>query len=412
MSRIHDLISEHCPDGVDFKVLGEVGEFIRGRRFTKADYVDEGLGSIHYGEIYTDFGTSATETRSFVRPELKGSLRLARKGDLVLAATGENVEEVCKAVAWLGAEEVAVHDDCYIFRHSLDPKFVAYFFQSSAVLEQKTKFVTESKLARISGRNLAKIKMPVPPAAIQREIVAILDKMEHLQAELEAELDAELDYRTRQYAHYRKSLLTFDEDSDVAWSTIGGISVKVFSGGTPLSTRPEYYGGDIPWLRTQEVDYAEVIDTAVKITQQGLENSSAKWVRADSVIVAISGAGVTRGRVAINKIPLTTNQHCCNLEIDPLAANHRFVFYWLVQHYEDLRSRGQGNRSDLNVGIIKDYPIAVPPLEEQGRIVAILDKFDGLVNDLSVGLPAEIIARRQQYEHYRDKLLTFPERSA
>lgn len=176
-----------------------------------------------------------------------------------------------------------------------------------------------------------------------------------------------------------------------------------------MSTRAEYYGGDIPWLRTQEVDYADILGTSVKITEEGFRNSSAKWVPANSVIVAISGAGVTRGRVAVNKIPLTTNQHCCNLEIDPAQAHFRYVFHWLVKQYEDLRSRGQGNRSDLNIGIIKAYPIPIPPLDEQARIANILDKFDALVNDLSCGLPAEIRARRQQYEHYRDRLLTFRE---
>jgi len=135
-------------------------------------------------------------------------------------------------------------------------------------------------------------------------------------------------------------------------------------------------------------------------------------VPTDSVIVAISGAGVTRGRVAVNKIPLTTNQHCCSLTIDPDKAHFRFVYYWLVDRYDDLRSMGQGNRSDLNVGIIKAFPIALPPLEEQARIVAILDRFDALVNDLSSGLPAELAARRKQYEYYRDRLLTFKEAAA
>ena len=120
----------------------------------------------------------------------------------MIAATGENVKDMCKAVAWLGADEIAIHDDCYIYRHSMDPKYVSYFFQSSDFQEQKAMFATESKLARISGVNLAKIKMPVPPAAVQREIVSILDEMEMLKAELESELESELEYRSRQYAYY------------------------------------------------------------------------------------------------------------------------------------------------------------------------------------------------------------------
>lgn len=185
------------------------------------------------------------------------------------------------------------------------------------------------------------------------------------------------------------------------------LCLAVTSGGTPLSTRADYYGGDIPWLRTQEVRYTDVLDTEVKITQAGLENSAARWVAPNSVIVAISGAGVTRGRVAVTRIALTTNQHCCALAVDASKAHYRFVYYWLVKQYDDLRSRGQGNRSDLNMGIVKGYPIPLPSLDEQRRIVSILETFDALVNDLSIGLPAELTARRKQYEYYRDRMLTF-----
>lgn len=142
----------------------------------------------------------------------------------------------------------------------------------------------------------------------------------------------------------------------------------------------------------------------------GLAKSSAKWIPANCVIIAISGA--TAGRSAINKIPLTTNQHCCNFEIDPAQANYRFVFYWVQNIYEQIKALGQGARSDLNAGIIKKVRIPVPSLDEQERIVSILDKFDALVNDLNIGLPAELNARRRQFEYYRDHLLTFEELAA
>jgi type I restriction enzyme S subunit len=97
------------------------------------------------------------------------------------------------------------------------------------------------------------------------------------------------------------------------------------------------------------------------------------------------------------------------MQIDPAQANYRYVFHWVSSRYADLKAMGQGARSDLNSGLIKSFPIPVPPLTEQERIVAILDSFDTLVNDLSIGLPAELAARRKQYEHYRDRLLTFEE---
>lgn len=108
MNRIDRLIAEHCPDGVEFKTLGEVGEFIRGNGLQKSDLAEAGVGAIHYGQIHTHYGTWATETRSFVSKALADKLRKARPGDLVIATTSEDDEAVAKAVAWVGDAEVAV----------------------------------------------------------------------------------------------------------------------------------------------------------------------------------------------------------------------------------------------------------------------------------------------------------------
>lgn len=186
---------------------------------------------------------------------------------------------------------------------------------------------------------------------------------------------------------------------------LGEICEKVTSGGTPQSTRHEYYGGDIPWLRTQEVNWDYILDTEIKITQAGYDNSSVKWIPTNCVIVAMYGA--TAGKVAINKIPLTTNQACCNLEINKEIALTRFIFYVLCNKYNELKSMGQGSQSNINSQIIKNFSVPVPPLPVQEEIVRILDRFDALVNDISVGLPAELSARRQQYEYYRNRLLSF-----
>jgi type I restriction enzyme S subunit len=136
-----------------------------------------------------------------------------------------------------------------------------------------------------------------------------------------------------------------------------------------------------------------------------LKNSSAKWIPKNCVIVAMYGA--TTARVGINKIPLTTNQACCNLEIDELKANYKYVYYWLCKEYENLKGLGEGSQSNINSNKVKEYKIPIPPLSEQERIVSILDKFDALVNDTNIGIQAEIEARHKQYEYYRNKLLTF-----
>ena len=122
--------------------------------------------------------------------------------------------------------------------------------------------------------------------------------------------------------------------------------------------------------------------------------------------------GATAAKVCINRIPLTTNQACCNLEINPQLASYKYVYYWLFNSYEKLKSMGEGSQNNINGMKIKQYPIPIPPLELQEKIVAILDRFETLVNDLTNGLPAEIAAVKDQYEYYRNKLLTFKKLSA
>jgi len=273
-----------------------------------------------------------------------------------------------------------------------------------------------AKVIDVSAKDLAKVEIPIPcpddpekSLAIQGEIVRILDKF----TELTAELTAELAQRKKQYNHYRDQLLSFDE-GEVEWKTLGDVTLKSYSGATPKAGNPKYYAqGTIPWLRTQEVIFSDIHETNVKITQAAVDETAAKWVPENCVIIAISGA--TAGRSGINKIPLTTNQHCCCLEIDPFQANYRYVFHWVSRNYETLRAMGRGARGDLNSGLIKGFRIPIPfaddpkkSLEEQARIVAILDKFDTLTNSITEGLPREIELREKQYAFYRDQLLSFP----
>jgi type I restriction enzyme S subunit len=400
MSRIDDLIAEYCPDGVKHQTLGEIGEFIRGNGIQKRDFQDSGFGCIHYGQIYTYYGLFADHTKSFIDPDLAEKRKKAYKGDLVIATTSENEEDVCKACAWLGEEPIAISGDAYIFRHHQNPKYISYCFQSELFQSQKKKYITGTKVLRVNGDAMAKIHVPVPPLPVQEEIVRILDSFSSLEAELEAELEA----RRKQYAYYRNELLTFER---VVTVCIQDICIRICSGGTPSSKRHDYYDGNVPWLRTQDIDFNVINQTSATISDEGLRNSAAQWIPANCVIVAMYGA--TAAKVAVNSIPLTTNQACCNLQIDETKADVRYVFHWLSNEYEHLKALGEGSQSNINAKKVKSYPISLPPLEEQRRIVSILDRFDKLTNDLSSGLPAEIEARRKQYEYYRDRLLSFDE---
>lgn len=392
------------------KPLGEVGTFIRGNGLQKSDLTDHGAPAIHYGQIHTYYGTWANQTASHVPFELAQRLRRAQPGDLVIATTSEDDAAVAKATAWLGDEDAAVSGDAYIYRHTLDPRYVSHYFQSTQFQDQKRRYITGTKVRRISGDALAKILIPVPPLQVQQEIAQTLDRLSDLHADLETELDAELESRRLEYEHHRNCLMSFPDGEPKGWATLGEVCTHVTSGGTPSSGHAAYYGGNIPWLRTQEVDYNEIRSTGMTITEEGLKNSSAKWIPEHCVIVAMYGA--TAAKVAVNSIPLTTNQACCNLQIDPVRADYRYVFHWIAKEYWHLRALGEGSQSNLNAKKVKSYPIPIPPLGKQREIALILDSYDALLSDLSGALLAERTARRQQYEYHRDKLLAFKELTA
>lgn len=158
-------------------------------------------------------------------------------------------------------------------------------------------------------------------------------------------------------------------------TTIGDLCSKVSSGGTPKSTNEDYYGGDIPWLNTKEINFNRIYDTEKHITQEGFENSAAKWVKKDSVIVAMYGA--TAAKVAMNMVDLTTNQACCNLTIENTLANPKFIYYYLYSNYGRLLNLASGAaQQNLNSNLIKEFPIIIPPLNVQNEIVNVLSTID------------------------------------
>ncbi|WP_296607069.1 restriction endonuclease subunit S [Nocardioides sp.] len=413
MSRLGDLITQLCPDGVEFQRLDEIGVLYSG--LTGKSKADFAAGNARFVSYVNVFNNLSTDVEPGDRVQVRDGERQNRVqyGDVLFTASSESADEVGMAsgVTVEPSEPLYLNSFCFGFRphhvDDLDPEFTKHLFRSAEIRRQIIRTANGVTRINISKARFRAIKIPVPPLAIQREIAAILDKMESLKAELEAELEL----RSRQYAFYRDSLLTFAETEIVRWATLGDISVRVSSGATPTAGRSEYYeGGTIPWLRTSEVRFNDIVETEMRITERALRETGAKWIPADCVIVAISGA--TAGRSAVNKIPMTTNQHCCNLEIDPEQADYRYVFQWVSHHYEVIKALGRGARADLSAGLIKSFEIALPPIDEQRRIALLLDRFDALVNDLSIGLPAEIKARQAQYEYYRDKLLTFEELAA
>jgi type I restriction enzyme S subunit len=200
---------------VEWKTLGEVGEFIRGRRFVKDDITSQGVPCIHYGEMYTYYNIWAKQSKSFISKELATKLRAAKNGDVVFVAAGETIEDLGKATAWLGDEDVVIHDACFFYKSDLNPKYVAYYSRTKFFHDQIKKSISSGKISAINSKGLEKVLIPIPSPEEQARIVSILDKFDTLTTSISEGLPKEIELRKKQYEYYRDMLLSFPKPSEL-----------------------------------------------------------------------------------------------------------------------------------------------------------------------------------------------------
>ena len=286
-------------------------------------------------------------------------------------------------------------------KNQLNTKYVYYCFNN---------FYKKENGYKRHWSNAKITLIPVPPLEIQEEIVRILDNYTKLVEELKEKLNAELITRKKQYSWYRDYLLKFENKVEIV--KLGSIS-ELKSGGTPKTENLEYWeNGIIPWMSSGEVNKGNIYETEKKITEKGYNNSSAKMLPKDTVVIALAGQGKTRGTVAITRIELCTNQSLCGI-IPNEKLNSDFLYHYLKTQYENLRqlSSGDGTRGGLNLKMLNNYLIPLPPLEVQKRIVEVLDNFEKICKELNIELSSEIEIKEKEYEFFRNYLLTFKEDS-
>lgn len=393
MSRIDDLIAKNCPDGVTFKRLGDIARIKNGKDHKS---LDKGNIPVYgSGGIMRHVNTYAYDKPSVLIPR-KGSL-----GNLFY------VDVPFWNVDTIFYTEI---DDSQVL-----PKFLYYFLTTAGLGEMNQAGGVPSQTQSV----LNELKIPVPPLEIQREIVRVLDSFATLETELKAELEAELEARRRQYQYYRDALLTFGERTDadaskqaskIRLKPLGEIAIIV-RGASPRpihSFLTEAKDG-VPWIKIGDVAKGGkyITETTERVTEAGAVKS--RRVHPGDFVLSNS---MSFGRPYILKIEGCIHDGWLSIS----GFNDSFVpdyLYHLLRstpvQTQFARRAGAGTVQNLNADIVKSISVPVPPIEEQERIVSILDKFDALVNDLSSGLPAEIRARRQQYEYYRDRLLGFRE---
>ena len=190
--------------------LEEIATIIRGGNFQKKDFVENGRPCIHYGQMYTHFGIYADKSLTFVNEEVFSKSKIAKSGDIIMAVTSENVEDVCSCTAWLGDEDIAISGHTAIISHNQNAKYLSYFFHSAMFFDQKKKLAHGTKVIEVTPSKLGGIEILLPTIEEQDRIVAILDRFDSLCNDIAVGLPAEIEARQKQYEYYRDRLLSFE----------------------------------------------------------------------------------------------------------------------------------------------------------------------------------------------------------
>lgn len=389
MSRLDELIQELCPDGVEYKTLGEIAvDIYRGAGITRDQVTAEGTPCVRYGEIYTTYGVWFDKCVSHTDESKLLSKKYFEHGDILFAITGESVDDIAKCCVYIGHEKCLAGGDIVVLKHNQNPKYLSYALATTDARQQKSKGKVKSKVVHSSVPAIREIKVPVPPIEVQCEIVRILDNFTNLTAELTAELTA----RKKQYDFYRDRLLE-RKTTKVNFCTVENICeisrgkviskdfIKENYGEYPVYSSQTENNGVLGWIST--FDY-------------------------DGEYLTWTTDGANAGTVFYRKGRFNITNVCGLLKPKNSEINIRYLYFALKLVAKKYVVQGMGNPK-LMSNVMGKIKIPVPPLDVQNRIADVLDNFEKICSDLNIGLPAEIEARQKQYEYYRDKLLTFAE---
>ena len=416
MTHIEQMIQDLCPNGVEFKTLGEVCE-IRGRigfrGYTRQDQVSKGEGAISLSpanikgsKISYDDSTYITWEKYKESPEI-----MVDNGDVIFCKTAS-----VGKTAYIDElpEKATINPQLVLLKNiKCNSKFLSYYLQTPRIQDVVKQMQGVGSVPNVSQAMLSKLAIPLPPIEIQKKIVECLDKFSALAAELQAELQM----RRKQYEYYRTQLLTPHSDCNSAdntddcnweWKTLGEI-FELRGGYTPSKNKPEFWEeGTIPWFRMEDIrENGRILKDAIlhispiAVKGQGLFEK-------DSFVLATSA---TIGEHALLAVDALTNQRFTNLKVRKQYKSvlyTKFIFYYMFKVDEFCKAHTNiSGFESVDMDALRKMPFPIPPLSEQIRIADLLDKFEALTTSLSDGIPAEQAAQQKRYEYYRDLLLTF-----
>ena len=390
MSRLDELIAKLCPDGVEYKTLGQAVSIERGKRLVRDQLADTGLYPVYQNSMtplgyHTEYNYPANTT--FI---------------IGAGAAGE-----------IGFSQVDfwAADDCFpmVCNEKISSRYLYHVLLR--MQPQIKSRVRKASIPRLSRNAIEKLKFPVPPLEVQNEIVRILDNFTELTDELTAKLTAELTARQKQYGFYRDKLLSFSEN-EVEYLPLGKLYPDIRNGFvgtvTPFFSNKE---DGVLYLRGTNVHDGVISDEdIVYVTKDFHEKHNRTELRADDIIMVQSGHV---GECAmVGEAYAGANCHALIVMSNGGKCNSKYIVYYF--HSREGKKKLNaittgGTVKHILASKMKRVIVPVPPLEVQDRLVDVLDNFDAICSGLNIGLPAEIEARQKQYEYYRDMLLTFAE---
>ena len=408
MSRLKELIEELCPNGVEFKKLGELGIFYGGLTGKSKDDFREGNAKyITYMNVYKNIKVDIQILETVKVKENEKQNRVMY-GDILFTGSSENMEECGLSSVYTEKNEEAVYLNSFSFgfrfndKRIFEPEFTKYLFRSNDLRKQIIRSASGVTRFNVSKRKMENVVVPVPPLEVQREIVHILDDFTLLSAELSAELKA----RKQQYEYYRDKLL--NDDNNNKFIKLGEITDLITKGTTPSS----FTNTGINFIKTESFNNGIIDKNKLKYIDKETHEGKLKRsiLKENDLLFTIAGA--TIGKMAVvtdDLLPANTNQALAIIRLKK-GINNQYIKFVLsskiMREYISKCVKGSA-QPNLNLQQLNEFEFPYPEKEIQEKIVYVLSNFEKISTDLNIGLPAEIEARQKQYEFYRDILLTY-----
>ena len=389
MSKLNELLELHCPNGVEYKRLGDICKVLRGKRLTTRDLLEDGIFPVYHGGI---------EPIGYYNE----SNREAYSVMIINVGASAGTVGFCDKKFWSS-------DGCFCFSHNelLMQKYLYYALQT---IEYSIKSkVRKAGIPTLDNKEIERIEIPFPPLEVQEEIVKILDRF----AEYAAELQAELQARQEQYEYYRNKLLTFNEiggGRSVIWMKMSEIGAFIRG---KRFVRTDIVNDGVPCIHYGDMyTYYGLYATKSKGMLRSELAPKMRYALKNDVVIVAAGENkedIGIGMAWLGDEPAAVHDACFIFKSDlyPQYVSHylRTNYY----HKQIVKHVSEGKICSISAKGLGNAIIPIPSYEEQVRIATLLNKFDELVSDLVQGLPAEIAAVKEQYEYYRNKLLSFPE---